>query len=138
MAGTVSRAFAWSGGGTVTTGFTANGNLIYETNLGSATVELGPSSGGPNGYVYWQGPGETVTDSYIIAYATDPGSHTGANSVASQLQFWAAADGTEFTALVTFLSNQGFESFNPITPADAAAALTDINDVPDFHAIRVA
>ena len=135
---TTSRAFAWSGGGTVTTGFTSNGNLIYETSLGSATVELGPSSGGPNGYVYWQGPGETVTDSYIIAYATDPGTHTGANSVASQLQFWAAADATEFTALVTFLSNQGFESFDPITPADSDAALTAINEIPDFHAIRVA
>tara|TARA_B110000285_G_scaffold40903_1_gene44894 strand:+ start:88 stop:501 length:414 start_codon:yes stop_codon:yes gene_type:complete len=135
---TTSRAFAWSGGGTVTTGFTANGNLIYETNLGSATVELGPSSGGPNGYVYWQGPGETVTDSYIIAYATDPGSHTGANDVASQLQFWSATNGSNFTTLVTFLSNQGFEFFNPITPADAAAALAAINDIPDFHAIRVA
>ena len=135
---TTSRAFAWSGGGTVTTGFTANGNLIYETNLGSATVELGPSSGGPNDYVYWQGPGETVADSYIIAYATDPGSHTGANSVASQLQFWSATNGSNFTTLVTFLSNQGFEFFNPITPADAAAALAAINDIPDFHAIRVA
>ena len=135
---TTSRAFAWSGGGTVTTGFTEQGNLIYETNLGSATVELGPSSGGPNDYVYWQGPGETVADSYIIAYATDPGSHTGANDVASQLQFWSATNGSNFTTLVTFLSNQGFEFFNPITPADAAAALAAINDIPDFHAIRVA
>ena len=138
MAGIVSRAFAWSGGGTVTTGFTAQGNLIYETDLDSATVELGPSTGGPNGYVYWQGPRETLTDSYIIAYASNPGTHTGANGVASQLQFWSADDGTEFTALVTFLSNQGFEFFNPITPADAAAALAAINDIPDFHAIRVA
>tara|TARA_R110000823_G_C15488562_1_gene451656 strand:+ start:70 stop:486 length:417 start_codon:yes stop_codon:yes gene_type:complete len=138
MAGIVSRAFAWSGGGTVTTGFTAQGNLIYETDLDSATVGLGPSTGGPNGYVYWQGPRETLTDSYIIAYASNPGTHTGANGVASQLQFWSADDGTEFTALVTFLSNQGIGNLNPATPADATEALDVINAISDWRAIRVA
>ena len=142
MAGTVSRAFAWSGGGTVTTGFTAKGNLIYETTRGSATVELGSSAGGPNGYVYWSGPSENATLSYIIAYASNPGTHSSAEDVTpstttAKLGFWKAADGTDLVTLVTFLSNQGIGNLNPVTPTNAVEALADINALDDWYAFRI-
>ncbi|MBT5975701.1 MAG: hypothetical protein HOG64_08350, partial [Flavobacteriaceae bacterium] len=81
------RAFAYSAGGAIPTGFSDNAGLIWETSIGSAEVELGPSDGGPEGYVYWGGPDET-TYPYIVAYANNAVTHTGANSVASNVQFW--------------------------------------------------
>ena len=127
------RAFAFSAGGAIPTGFSDNGDLIWETSQGSAAVSLAPT--GPEGYVYWGGPDET-TWPWIVAYANSAVTHTGANSVASNVQFWGAANDSKMTDLGDYIATLGYAGLDPESFADASAAETAINAAQGFHVIR--
>ena len=130
------RAFAWTEGGGTPANFTANEQLIFEDTPGSAGVALG-QPGGPEGYTYWPGPDETAGQKgeYMIAFANRTTStHTGANSVASNMQFWGSDDEAEFKNIATNITNQGFENVDPATFVDTAAILTFYNNIADWQA----
>ena len=133
------RAFAQND--TAPTGFTKStlGNLIYETTQGSATVELGPSSGGPGGVVFWSGPNEDNDGDYIVAYAPEGGAaHTGANGVSSKVGFWKAGSAEGMIALGEMVSNLGIDGFAPATYASAGDAINGINSqAPSYYAYAV-
>ena len=129
------RAFAYSNGGAIPTGFSDNAGLIWETSQGSATRELGPSSGGPEGYVYWGGPDET-TYPWIVAYANASVNHTGANSVNSKVQFWGAVSDGKMIDLGDYLSTLGYSGLDPDSFGSADEAANAIDAAPDFHVIR--
>ena len=127
------RAFAYSAGGAIPTGFSDNGDLIWETSQGSAAVSLAPD--GPEGYVYWGGPDET-TWPWIVAYSDSSVNHTGANSVASNVQFWGAANDSKMTDLGDYISTLGYAGLDPESFADASAAQVAISNAPNFAVIR--
>ena len=126
------RAFAYQDGN-VPTGFSDNNGLIWETTQGSAGVSLAPT--GPEGYVYWGGPDET-TWPWIVAYANDAVSHTGANGVDAKVQFWGAANDSKMVDLGDYIATLGYTGLDPESFADASAAETAINAAPGFHVIR--
>tara|TARA_R110000803_G_C11769469_1_gene295061 strand:+ start:120 stop:536 length:417 start_codon:yes stop_codon:yes gene_type:complete len=131
------RAFAWLEGSVPASGFSENANLIWETSIGSAGVSLAPD--GPGGNVYWPGPDETTGQKgvYMIAYANNGSpTHTGANSVASHIQFWGSDTLSEFLDIATNISNQGYADLDPATFEDVSEVLSAFNNVDNWQAFN--
>tara|TARA_R110000751_G_scaffold94719_1_gene184911 strand:+ start:81 stop:491 length:411 start_codon:yes stop_codon:yes gene_type:complete len=120
------RAFAWNTGGSVPTGFSNQGNLIWETSQGSAGVSLAPD--GPEGYIYWGGPTEgSGVGTYVLVTAQEGApTHTGANGEDSNVQFWGAGNETDFSRICKNVTNQGF------TDVDPQAVMTTFAQVSGF------
>ena len=121
------RAFAYSTIAAIG-GFTKNGNIVYETSVGSATREL---SGSPEGIIYWGGPDEDTYD--VIGFADASIANPGADGANSKVTFWGSPTGVaaDFVKLADYLSGQGI-GISGAPFGSATEAANAINDTSNF------